>query len=65
MNIVEEVKKEIKQLPDNLVLEALDFIKFLKLKNNLKNIPETMLLSEKNLSKDWLKPEEDEAWKNL
>ena len=65
MNIVEEVKKEIKQLPDNLILEALDFIKFLKLKNNINNIPETMLLSEQNLSKDWLKPEEDEAWKNL
>ena len=65
MNIVEEVKKEIKQLPDNLILEALDFIKFLKLKNNIKNIPETMLLSQQNLSKDWLKPEEDEAWKNL
>ncbi len=65
MNIVEEVEKEIRQLPDNLILEALDFIKFLKLKSNLKNIPETMLLSEQNLSKDWLKPEEDEAWQNL
>jgi len=26
---------------------------------------ETMLLSEKSLAKDWLLPEEDEAWKDL
>lgn len=26
---------------------------------------ETMLLSEENLAKDWLSPEEDEAWKDL
>ena len=28
-------------------------------------LTETMLLSEKTLAEDWLKPEEDEAWKNL
>ncbi len=65
MNIIEEVEKEIKQLPDDLVMEALDFIRFLKFKKYISNIPETMLLSEKNLSKDWLTPEEDETWKNL
>jgi len=30
-----------------------------------KNIPETMLISEKSLAKDWNTPDEDEAWKNL
>jgi hypothetical protein len=27
--------------------------------------PETALLSEKSLAKEWLSPEEDEAWKDL
>jgi hypothetical protein len=30
-----------------------------------KKIPETMLMSEKTLAKDWDNPEEDEAWKIL
>jgi len=29
------------------------------------NIPETALLSEKSLAKDWLSPEDEEAWKDL
>lgn len=28
-------------------------------------ISETALLSEKSLAKEWLSPEEDEAWKDL
>jgi hypothetical protein len=30
-----------------------------------KRIPDTMLMSEKSLAKDWNTPEEDEAWKTL
>jgi hypothetical protein len=30
-----------------------------------KNVPETMLMSEKSLAKDWDTPDEDEAWKTL
>jgi len=41
--------------------EVRDFIDFLCLKNHLAN--EQSLLSESILAKDWLKPEEDEAWK--
>jgi len=29
------------------------------------NISETALLSEKSLAKDWLSPEDEEAWKDL
>lgn len=29
------------------------------------DIPETALLSEKSLAKEWLSPEEEEAWKDL
>jgi hypothetical protein len=30
-----------------------------------KKVPETMLMSEKTLARDWNNPEEDEAWKIL
>ncbi|MDR2581132.1 MAG: hypothetical protein LBC85_09090 [Fibromonadaceae bacterium] len=30
-----------------------------------KSIPETMLMSEKSLAKDWNTPEEDKAWETL
>jgi len=30
-----------------------------------KHIPETMLMSEKSLAKDWNTTDEDEAWKTL
>ena len=32
---------------------------------NINNISETALLSESSLAKEWLSPEEDEAWKDL
>ena len=41
-----------------------NFVGYLKLKH-LKSISETMILSEKSLSKDWDTPEEDEAWADL
>jgi hypothetical protein len=39
-------------------------LNLLKLKTS-KNRMETAILSESVLAKDWLSPEEDEAWKNL
>jgi hypothetical protein len=30
-----------------------------------KTIPETMIMSEKSLAKDWDTPDEDEAWRTL
>lgn len=55
---------EIEQVPEPFLDEVLDFIKFLKTKiiNEWMNIA---LTSESSLEKDWLKPEEDEAWQNL
>ena len=70
------MKQVVLNIPDN---KYLDFIKHLK--NNFTDIQikekskedsidegsayETMLLSENSLAKDWLLPEEDEAWKDL
>ena len=56
--------KEIEDIPETMLDEVLDFVEYLKLKVS-KDKLETTLLSELALKKDWLLPEEDEAWKNL
>ena len=56
--------KEIEGFPENMLDEVLDFVEYLKLKVS-KDKLEATLLSELALKKDWLLPEEDEAWKSL
>jgi len=56
--------QEIETLPANCVGEVIDFVTWIKQRKSLQ-IPETMLLSETVLAKDWDKPEENEAWANL
>jgi hypothetical protein len=56
--------KEIETLPAACVSEVVDFVVWIK-QRKVSQIPETMLLSEASLSKDWDTPEEDEAWANL
>jgi hypothetical protein len=56
--------QEIETLPAACVNEVVDFIAWIK-HRKLSQIPETMLLSEASLSKDWSTPEEDEAWESL
>lgn len=63
MNIKELVIKEIEKTPEPILEEVFDFIVFLKNKSNI--ISETAILSESSLEKDWLKPEEDDAWAYL
>ncbi|MDR0301969.1 MAG: DUF2281 domain-containing protein [Treponema sp.] len=55
---------EIETLPSNCIGEVVDFVAWIK-HHKLSQIPETMLLSEAALSKDWNTPEEDEAWASL
>ena len=64
MTGINQLINEIETLPSEYFQEIMDFVSYLKLKH-LKNIPETMILSEKSLAKDWDTPEEDEAWANL
>ena len=54
--------EKIRKLPLIYRKQVIDFIEYLQLKAQRK---ETLYLSEKSLSRDWLLPEEDEAWKNL
>ena len=56
--------KEIENLPSTCVGEVVDFVTWIK-QRRLSQIPETMLMSEAVLSKDWDTPEEDEAWAGL
>jgi hypothetical protein len=61
-NYEEIILEKLRQLPPMYWKEVINFIEFLRLKIE-KN--ETLFLSEKSLAKDWLSPEEDEAWKDL
>jgi hypothetical protein len=56
--------KEIDQVPEPFLDEVLDFVHFLKTKI-VKEKMDTAIASESSLKKDWLRPEEDEAWQNL
>jgi hypothetical protein len=56
--------REIETLPANCVGEVVDFVAWIK-HRKLSQIPETMLLSEASLAKEWDSPEEDEAWAGL
>jgi hypothetical protein len=64
MSIKDFLIKEIEQAPEYLLVEVLDFIQFLKAKYLEEKI-EISILSESSLEKDWLTPEEDEAWQDL
>jgi hypothetical protein len=56
--------QEIETLPANCIGEVVDFVAWIKYRK-LSQIPETMLLSETALLKDWDTPEEDDAWASL
>jgi hypothetical protein len=62
MNRKELIAKEIEQVPETLLEEVLDFVRFLK---HMQGKLEMSLLSESSLRKDCLGSEEDQAWENL
>ena len=55
---------ELNKVPEKFLDEILDYINILKEKL-IKQKLETALMSESSLKKDWLQPEEDEAWQDL
>ncbi len=64
----EILAKKIEKLPLDLLEEVanyIDYIEFREAKENQLAVQNITLASEKSLSKDWLKPEEDEAWEHL
>ena len=56
--------QEVSQLPDPLLAELLNYVRFLKAKN-AENRFAAAIASESALAKDWLRPEEDAAWQDL
>lgn len=63
MDDKEILKREIEKIPEHKIQEVIDFVQFLIEKETEQmNLP---LVSEPSLKKDWLRPEEDEAWKDL
>ena len=63
MNAKILIIQEIEQVPEPLLEEVLDFLRFLKGKQSSQRL-ETAVSSESSLRKDWLS-QEDEAWQNL
>lgn len=55
---------EVDEMPETLLDELRDFIRFLRMKASRERL-ETAAMSETSLAKDWLRPEEDEAWAHL
>ena len=56
--------QEIETLPNYCIGQVIDFVAWIK-QRKLSQIPETMLMSEASLAKDWNTKEEDEAWAAL
>ena len=56
--------EEIETLSPNFITEVYHYVSFLK-QIELKKPSELILASEQSLAKDWLLPEEDDAWEDL
>jgi hypothetical protein len=65
MSIKDQLLREIEQTPEPTLKEVLDFLLFIKSKNNQQEDLEVSLLSEPILAEDWLTPVEDKAWQHL
>jgi hypothetical protein len=65
MTIKEQITQELERSPEPVLKEVLDFVQFLKTKQQQKEMLEITIMSESSLAQDWLKPEEDAAWQNL
>lgn len=62
---VAEIEEVLKKLPPEKLAEVLDFARFLAVPKDEFGAMETMIASERVLGRDWLRPEEDEAWGDL
>ncbi len=60
----ELIIKNVEGIPNALLDELADFLRFLKMKADEEKFG-SALMSESSLKKDWLRPEEEEAWKDL
>ena len=60
----ESLLKEIDRVPDSVLDEVADFVRFLQARVARDGMA-TAVASESSLKKDWLRPKEDEVWQDL
>ncbi len=64
MTAREVIVKEIEELPDECLGGLADYVERLRRGAALQAVP-TALATEAVLAEDWLRPKEDEAWRDL
>jgi len=64
MSKKEEILNEIEQIPETSLELLLEFLRFLKTRDAREKL-DNSLASESSLQKDWLREEEDRAWRDL
>ena len=64
MGLAEIVQEQIKALPEGQVKEVLDFIGYLKLRQEQTQWADLMQAQEKSLTKVWDNPD-DEVWNHV
>ena len=64
MTAREAILKAVEDLPEECLGELASYADLLRHKTAIQSSP-TAIASERVLARDWLRPEEDEAWKSL
>ncbi|WP_026072518.1 hypothetical protein [Nodosilinea nodulosa] len=64
MTVRDSILRELDKTPEDVLTMVLSFIQFLN-STQAQETFETALLSESSLAKDWLLPEEEDAWQHL
>jgi hypothetical protein len=64
MTAKEAIVRAVEDLPEECLDDLAHYVEALRLRSALRASP-TALASEAALAKDWLRPEEDEAWRDL
>ncbi|MBE9139744.1 DUF2281 domain-containing protein [Nodosilinea sp. LEGE 07088] len=64
MTVRDSILRELDKTPEDVLTMVLSFIQFLNSVQAQETF-ETALLSESSLAKDWLLPEEEDAWQHL
>ncbi|MGA2258978.1 MAG: hypothetical protein ABSG53_30275 [Thermoguttaceae bacterium] len=64
MTAKESLLQAVEELPPEYLVDLAEYAQRLRLKAAHREVP-TALASQEVLAQDWLRPEEDDAWKDL
>jgi len=64
-SIISQIEERLRQLPPDKLSVVLDFVSYLAERQPASESFQTMIASESVLSRDWERPEEEEAWAHL